>query len=116
MQTADQFRTLIETEILKIIQKLSRDSSTEEEKLRQIASIALELIKPGMSIEELYQNAVKLDDKEPALAPVVFFVMKEYEKTHEKKALDVVSSLIRNGKYDDAQHAVKKVLEFKIHN
>jgi len=114
INSAEEFRKFIEVEVLKIIKKLAEGGKTPKERIQEIARRTLELIKPGMSLEELYQNAVKLDDYHPELAPVVFTVMKEYEQKYEKMALEQVSSLVRSGKYDEAQNLVKKVLEFKV--
>ena len=111
---ADQFRQFIEVEVLKIIKKLADDHSSSPERIQSISQRTLDLIKPGMSAEELYRAAVKLDDLHSELAPVVHSIMKAYETHFEKKAIEEVSSLIKSGNYDDAQHMVKKVLAFKI--
>lgn len=110
---AEEFRKYIETEVLKIIKKLAEDQKTTKERIQAIAQTTLNLIKPGMTIEELYQNAAKLDDQYSELAPVVYVIMNEYEQKFEKKALDQVSQLIKSGHYDDAQNMVKKVLLYK---
>lgn len=111
---ADEFRRFIETEVLKILKKLSDNPDFSAGTLEQIAGLTLELVRPGMTIEELYRNAVKLDDRNPELAPVVQAIMATYEKHYEGKVLAEVSNLIKSGKYDDAQDMVKKVLEYKI--
>ena len=113
---AEEFRKLIEVEMLKIIKDLAEKGQTPQERIQEIARLALDLIKPGMNLEELYGNAVKLDDRHAELAPVVFKVMKEYEEVYEKKALTHVNQLIKSGNYDQAQDMVKKVLQFKIAN
>lgn len=113
---AEEFRKYIEIETLKIIKKLAEEGKTEKEKIQAIAQRTLELIKPGMTIEELYRNAVKLDDNFSELAPLVYVIMKQYEEKYEKKALEQVSQLVRAKQYDQAQEMVKKVLQFKINN
>ena len=113
---AEEFRKIIEVEVLKIIKDLAEKGQTPKERIQEIARLALDLIKPGMNLEELYGNAVKLDDRHAELAPVVFKVMKEYEEVYEKKALTHVNQLIKSGNYDQAQDMVKKVLQFKIAN
>lgn len=113
---AEEFRKFIEVEVLKIIKNLAEAGSTPKEKVRQIAQLTLDLIKPEMTLEELYKSAVKLDDQYSELAPVVFKVMKEYEEKYEKKALDQVSQLMKAGQFEDAEAMVKKVLQFKIVN
>lgn len=116
LSSAEEFRKFIEVEVLKIIKNLAEGGKTSKERIQELARRTLELIKPGMSLEELYQNAVKLDDYHPELAPVVFALMKQYEQKYEKRAIEQVSSFVRSGKYDEAEMLVKKVLEFKIQN
>lgn len=114
VQKAQEFRHFIENEVLKIINDLAGKPNVDKERIRRMAQLTLDLIRPGMSLEQLYQSAVKLDDQYPELAPVVFKIMKEYEERYEKKALETVSQLIRQGKFDQAQAMVKKVLQFKV--
>lgn len=114
MEEAENFRKMIETEVLRVIRQLAEKGQTPKERIQEIAQLTLDLIKPGMNLEELYANAVKLDDRHSELAPVVFKIMREYEETHEKKALSHVSALIKSGHYESAQEMVKKVLQFKV--
>ena len=113
---AEEFRKMIEVEVLKIIKDLAEKGQTSQERIQEIAHLVLDLIKPGMNLEELYNNAVKLDDRHSELAPVVFKMMKEYEEKYERKTLNHVSQLIKSGHYEKAQDMVKKVLQFKISN
>ena len=112
----EEFRKFIEIEVLKIIKKLAEEGKTSKDKVRKISQLTLDLIKPGMTIEQLYQGAVKLDDTYSELAPVVSMVMKEYEEKYEKKAIEHVSQLIKSKDYDEAQNMVQKVLQFKMAN
>lgn len=114
--TTENFRKLIEVEVLKIIKDLAEKGETPKEKVQAIAQLTLDLIKPDMDIDELYRNAVKLDDQYSELAPIVFRIMKEYEDKYAQKAIGPVSQLIKNGQYDDAEKMVKKVLQFKMIN
>lgn len=111
---AEEFRKFIEVEVLKIIKTLVEKGKASKEKIQQIARTTLDLIRPGMTLEELYQNAVRLDDQHSELAPVVYAIMKEYEEKYEKKALSIVQDLIKQKKFEQAQQLVKKVLQFKI--
>ena len=110
----EEFRKFIEIEVLKIIKKLAEEGKTPKDKVRNISQLTLDLIKPGMTMEQLYQGAVKLDDTYSELAPVVSMVMKEYEEKYEKKAIEYVSQLIKSKDYDQAQNMVQKVLQFKM--
>lgn len=114
VQKSQEFRRFIEKEVIKIISDLAGKPNIDEKRIRGMAQITFDLIRPGMTLEQLYQNAVKLDDQYPELAPVVFKIMKEYEERYEKKALEIVSQLIRQGQFDQAQAMIKKVLQFKV--
>lgn len=113
---AEELRKFIEIEVLKIIKDLAEKGQTTKERVQEIAQLTISLIKPGMNLEELYINAIKLDDHHSELAPIVFKIMKEYEEKYERKALAQVSQLIKSGHYESAQDMVKKVLQFKIAN
>jgi len=116
LNQSEGFRKYIEIETLKIIKKLAEEGKTDKERIQAIAQRTLDLIKPGMNLEELYQNAVKLDDNFSELAPLVFVIMRQYEEKYEKKALEQVTQFVRNRQFDQAETAVKKVLAFKINN
>ncbi|MFA9288744.1 MAG: hypothetical protein ACEQSA_02595 [Weeksellaceae bacterium] len=109
----EEFRKFIETEVLKVIKNLAEANETPPEKLQDIAKATLELIQPNLSMDQLYINAVKLDDKYSELAPVVVVVMTSYEDKYHHRAVNNVSALILKGEYDQAQDLVKKVLLFK---
>jgi len=111
---AEEFRKIIEVEVLKIIKDLAEKGETTRERIQEIASSTLALIHPGMNLEELFNASVKLDDNFPELAPVVVTIMRIYEEQYEKKALDQVSSLVKGGNFDAANEMVKKVLLFKV--
>lgn len=110
----EEFREYIEKEVLTIIKDLAEKGQTPPERIQEMAKLTLELVKPGMTFEQLYHNAAQLDDQYSELAPVVVKLMREYEEKYHKKALESVSLLIKSGKYDDAQSMVKKVLQFKM--
>lgn len=112
-QTED-FRKLIETEVLRIIKQLAEAGQTSKERIQEIARLTLESIRPEMTIDELYRNAVKLDDRHSELAPVVFKIMKEYEQKYERTAIAQVSEFVKRGEYDQAKDLVTKILQFKI--
>jgi len=113
---AEELRQFIEKKVLEIIKNLAEQKGTTKEKVQSIAKRTIELIRPGMKLDELYRNAVKLDDNCSELAPIVVIVMREYEQKYEKKALEQVSLLIKSKQFDQAQDMVKKVLAFKIKN
>ena len=109
---AERFRHLIEQETLAILQR-QMEAGTSSERIQELAQQVIDLIKPGMSLQELYIATTKLDDSSSEFAPVVFKVMKEYETTYEQKAITSVSQMVQDGQYDQAQDIVKKILAFK---
>ena len=112
-QNPKEFKEKIEREVLKVIHNLAKQKKVSADYLSSMARYTLTLFSKTKTIEEIYKAAVKLDDKYPELAEVVFKIMKEYEEKYEKKAVNLVSSLIKQGKYKEAEDTVKKVLEFK---
>jgi len=107
------FRQFIEKECLEIVRKLLKDNKVSKKRIQEIAKYVLSVVKPEMTMDQLYKAVVKFDDNYPELTPVVFNVMKEYEEKHEKKAVELVGKLVREKKFDQAQDMVKRVLEFK---
>ena len=81
-----------------------------------ILLLTLDLITPGMSVEELYLSGVKLDNHDPELPPVVYKIMKIYEEKFEKKAIEQVSAMVKNKQFGQAQDLVKKVLQLSNPN
>ena len=112
----DGFRKFIEYEAATLIISLLEKGSVDEDKAGKLSQITLDLIIPGMTVEELYLNGVKLDDHDPELAPVVYKIMKIYEEKFEKKAIATVSAMVRARQFGQAQDLVKKVLQFKMKN
>lgn len=110
---AEEFRVYIEREVLVLIQEIVIKGTTDKDRVQAIAREVLTLIHKGMSIEEMYINAIKMDDKYTELGPVVIKLMKEYEGKYNKKAVAEVSQLIKQGNYDAAQNMVMKVLMYK---
>ena len=113
LENPTEFRQFIEREVLRVIKTLAESGKTSKERIQEIAKHTLNLIMPGLTLEQLYQNSCKLDDAFAELAPVVYQVMRYYEQRYEKKALEQVSILIKSGKFEDAQNIIKKVLLFK---
>lgn len=109
----EQFREYIEREVLTVIKSLLNNPEIDQKRIQEIARHTLQLLALGTAIDELYRLAIKLDENYPELRPVVIKLMNEYEQKYNKKAVDHVSALIKEGKYDDAQNAMLKVLQFK---
>ena len=110
------FRNFIEKEAMQTILSLLEKGTIDEDKAGKLSQLTLDLIVPGMTVEELYLNGVKLDDNNSEMAPVVYKIMKIYEEKFEKKAIEQVSAMVKNKQFGQAEDLVKKVLQFKMTN
>lgn len=100
--TPDDIRQQIELRVVEVIKSKLSDGSITEARAQEMSQKVLELLKPGMSFEELYRAVPKLDDPFPELAPVVLPIVREYEERVVKEAQKEVTDLIRQGHYDAA--------------
>lgn len=82
--SSKKFQEYIETEILEAIKELSKKPEMTKERLQEIARLTLSLIHENLSLEELYQNMIKLDDKFPELQPAIGKIIKEYLEKYQK--------------------------------
>lgn len=108
--TPDDLRQQVELKVVELIKAKLEDGSMSEERAQQLSRIALETIKPGMSLEELIKAVAKIDDTAPELAPVVLPLMRDYEENVVKKIQSGVSDLIRHGQYDAAAKLAKQAI------
>ena len=111
--TVVEFRAYIEREVLAVLKDKVTKGEIASEKIQEIASYALDLLEDPDSIDELYRNAIKLDDVYNELGGVVILLMRKYEEKYNGKAVSKVSDLIKSGNYDEAQEMIKKVLLYK---
>ncbi len=100
--TPDDLRGQIELKIVELIKARLADGTMTEEESQAISSRVLELLKPGMSFEELFKAIPQLDDGFPALSPIVAPLMRDYEERIVKEAQKNVIELIHEGQYDAA--------------
>ncbi|OGG35632.1 hypothetical protein A2363_05170 [Candidatus Gottesmanbacteria bacterium RIFOXYB1_FULL_47_11] len=108
--TPDDLRQQIELQIVELIKAKLADGSMTEERAQQASQTVLDSLKPGMSLEELYQAVGRLDDVVQELAPVVLPIMKQYEKEIVQPISANVSALIRQGQYDAAAKLAHKAI------
>lgn len=111
---AEKFRKWIEFESLEIIKAKLAQSDIPEDRIQALAQRVLDVIHPGMSMEELFEKAITLNEGYPEYDQLVVKLMKEYEMKYQQKAVTTVQQMIRQGNYDAAQDVVKKILEFKL--
>lgn len=108
--TADDVRQKLEEQVVELIQKKLADGSLTEERAQAMSKATLEILRPGMSFDELYKAVPKLDDQYQELAPIVLPIVREYEERVVSQAQKGVSELIRQGQYDAAVKLSKKVV------
>lgn len=110
--TPDDIRQDIELKVVELIKEKLADGTMTEERAQEISQTVLDLLKPGMSLEELYKAVPKLDDRFQELAPVVLPYIRDYEERIVKDAQNKVQHFIKQGEFDAAvdlaQRAVKQ--------
>lgn len=106
--TPDELREQIELEIVEFIQTKMESGEINEARAKAIAQRALDVLRVGMSFEELYRAIPTLDDTMPELAPIVLPHVRDYEKNVTSQALENVRNLIQQGQYDAAASLAKK--------
>ena len=100
--TPDDLRQQIELKVVDLIKKALQEGTMTEERAQAISQRVLDVLKPGMSFEELYRAIPKLDDTFPELAPIILPILREYDENVNSKALENVRDLIKQGQYDAA--------------
>lgn len=83
VNSSKQFQEYIEKEILEAIKELSKKEGMTKERLQEIARFTLQLIHESMTLPELYENMIQLDDKFPELSPVIGKIIKEYLEKYQ---------------------------------
>jgi hypothetical protein len=112
--TPDELRQKIELQVVELLKKSIEKGSMTEERAQQISQKVLDTLKPGMTFEELYKAIPRLDDTASELAPILVPILKEYEENVNKKALESVRELIRQGQYDAAAKLGKNVVNQNV--
>ncbi len=100
--TPDDLRQQIELKVVELIKVKLADGTMTEERAQQISQMVLDLLKPGMSFEELYKIVPKFDDQFSELSPIVLPIVRDYEERIVKEAQKGVQNLIAQGQYDSA--------------
>lgn len=110
----DDVRQQLELQIVELIKAKLADGSLTEERAQQISQIVLDTIRPGMSFEELYKAIPRLDDTAQEISPVILPFLKQYEENVNKKALDQITNLIKQGQYDAASQLGRDVVNQNV--
>lgn len=106
----DDIRQRIELKVVELIKTKLADGTMTEERGQQISQMVLNLLKPGMSLEELYRAIPKLDDAAQELSPIILPYLREYEDKIAQAAEQSVRTLIRQGQYDAATQLAQKAI------
>lgn len=106
--TPDELREQIELEIVEFLQAKMEAGEINDVRAKAIAQRTLDILRVGMSFEELYKAIPLLDDTMPELAPIVLPHVRDYETNVTSQALENVRNLIQQGQYDAAATLAKK--------
>lgn len=106
--TPDELREQIELEVVEFLQAKMEAGEINDVRAKAIAQRTLDVLKVGMSFEELYKAIPMLDDTMPELAPIVLPHVRDYETNITSQALENVRNLISQGQYDAAATLAKK--------
>lgn len=112
--TPDELRQQIEQKIVELVQAKVADGTMSEERAQAISKFALETLRPGMTLQELYAAVPKLDDMYQELAPVVLPIEQQYEAGVVKGAQQQVADLIKQGKFDAAAQLGTNVVSHNV--
>jgi hypothetical protein len=112
--TPDELRQQIELQVVEFIKAALESGVMKDDRAQQISDIVLNTLHPGMTFQELYRAIPKLDDNCPELSPLVLPILRDYENTVNKKALENVVELIRQGQFDAAAKLGKQAVNQEI--
>lgn len=108
--SAEELRQTIELKVVELIKTKLNDGTLTEERSQQLSQTVLDLLVPGMSLEELHRAIPKLDDNAPELAPVILPILREYEQNIVQEATPAIRNLIKQGQYGTAANLSHKVI------
>lgn len=106
----DDIRQDIELKVVELIKDMTAKGLMTEERAQELSQRVLDLLQPGMSMEELYRAIAKLDDAMPELSRVVIPYLREYEEKVTQQAQKSVQDLIKQGQYDAANQVAHQAI------
>lgn len=104
----DELREQIELEVVELLRAKLDAAEMTDIRAKAIAQRVLDVLRVGMSFEQLYKAIPALDDTMPELAPVVLPHIRDYETNVTSQALENVRNLIKQGQFDAAASLGKK--------
>jgi hypothetical protein len=109
--TADEIREQIEADVVALIKTKVENEEMTEERAQQIAQRILDMLKPGMTLEELFKVLPQLDDNFSEIGHIIVPYLKDYEEGVTKRAAKTVHDLIMQGQYKEAQDLANRVIK-----
>jgi len=109
--TPDEIREAIELKVVELIKAKLTDGTMTEERSRQISRLVLEILQPGMELNQLFKAIFKLDDNCTELSHIVLPYAMQYENGVVQKATTVVETFVRQGQYDAAISLAKDAID-----
>jgi len=106
----DDIRQQIELQVVELIKAKLADGTMTDERSQQLSERVLEILKPSMTLEELFRAIPKLDDNCPELSPIILPLLQDYETNVAQKAIGSVQELIKLGQYDAATKLGQKTV------
>ncbi len=107
----DDIRQQIELKVVELIKARMADASMSEERSQEVSQRVLDLLQPGMSLQELFQAIAKLDDAMPELSPIVIPYLRDYELNVTQKAQEEIRKMIKAGQFDAAARLAEKAIK-----
>lgn len=110
----EEYRKKIEEEILIIIEERLKTHQMSAARAREIARYIRSSLHPYMSLNQIYEAVQKFDDHFSELVPIVLKVSKDYEERIKKAVINHVSSLLKQGKIDEANVLLQKAINKEV--
>lgn len=107
----EEYQKKIEEDILKIIQERLEVGKMDADRARKIARLVLDKLRPGMSLEQIYEVVPTLDDEFTELASIVLPIAKERDEEIKQIVVNQVEKLIKSGRIGEASEILKKIKE-----
>jgi len=107
----DDIRERIEAQVVDVIKQKVENEEMTEERAQELAQRVLEILKPNMSLEDLYKALPMLDDNFSEVSPIIIPYLRDYEDGVTKKAAFQVRDLIKSGRYKEAQDLADRVIK-----
>lgn len=110
----ENYRQKIELEILQIIEDKLKSHQMDATRAKEIARYILGSLHPNMSLNQIYEIVQNFDDHFSELVPIVLEVSKDYDDRVKKAVVDHVTTLLKQGKIDEANVLLKKATNKEI--